>query len=470
MRRYLIKKSQIVAIVIFLAEILGTLILTQINTSEKILEKIGCVALVYCFFSIAALYHVKKQCDIFLIFIIMSYLFSFGQCILTAVGYKLGIFTFSIERGFFSNQEILNASVFSFIAIALTGIGFCLYRESNKYKKTLIKPITADNALCRVEWTFLIISIAPTFYELYKDMTTVFSIGYESTLENAVGIDKIFVLLSGFYISSLLILYTFEEKKRIIVYLALGSYAVLQLLGGSRIAVFRLAIILIIVSTFYRKTIGKKNIVFIIAFGFVGVFLFSFVSSARNYVYLTSDLQQFLRKTAIDLFENNFIFSAIKEMGNTQVINTLVYSICPQKVDYRYGLSFVRSIYGIFPNLLGLEYTSIDKVFSEYYTVTNAGCGASFIAEGYWNFGYLSGIFFMIFGYIWGVLSNSFKKICSSEYVNQEKVFLIIYLMYFMIFLVRSESVELGRSFVYYAVIPVLISKMISRKSKKITN
>ena len=76
----------------------------------------------------------------------------------------------------------------------------------------------------------------------------------------------------------------------------------------------------------------------------------------------------------------------------------------------------------------------------------------------------------MIFGYIWGVLSNSFKKICSSEYVNQEKVFLIIYLMYFMIFLVRSESVELGRSFVYYAVIPVLISKMISRKSKKITN
>ena len=60
MRRYLIKKSQIVAIVIFLAEILGTLILTQINTSEKILEKIGCVALVYCFFSIAALYHVKK--------------------------------------------------------------------------------------------------------------------------------------------------------------------------------------------------------------------------------------------------------------------------------------------------------------------------------------------------------------------------------------------------------------------------
>ena len=38
---------------------------------------------------------------------------------------------------------------------------------------------------------------------------------------------------------------------------------------------------------------------------------------------------------------------------------------------------------------------------------------------------------------------------------------MIIYLMYYMIFLVRSESIELGRSFVYYAVIPILISKLL---------
>lgn len=465
MGKYRVKKSQVVAMMIFLVEIIGTLVLAQINVSENVLKKIGYVAIIYGVLSTVALYYVKKEWDVFLIFMIMCYLFSFGQCILAAFGYKLGVFAFSMDRGFFSNQEILKASVFSFIAIAITGMGYCLHRKSIKYEKLSKKPVLTDNTLCRVAWGLLVISFVPTFYELYKDVTTVFSSGYGNTLGNATGIDKFFVLLSGFYTSAILILYCFEEKRRKTVYLALGSYALLQLLGGSRISVFRLAIVLLVISRFYRREISKRNAVLIFVFGLVGLFAFSFVSSARNNIYLASDVRLFLKKTATDLIENNFIISAIKEMGNTQVINTLVYSLCPKKVDYRYGMSFVRSVYSIFPNILNLEYISIDEVFSQYYTVTNAGCGASFIAEGYWNFGYLSGFFFMILGYAWGTLSNSFCRFCNSKYVKPESIFVIIYLMYYMIFLVRSESIELGRSFVYYAIIPILICKLIKTKT-----
>ena len=53
-------------------------------------------------------------------------------------------------------------------------------------------------------------------------------------------------------------------------------------------------------------------------------------------------------------------------------------------------------IYSIFPNILNLKYISVDEVFSRFYTVTNAEGGASFIAEGFWNFVYLSVIFFLI--------------------------------------------------------------------------
>lgn len=127
--------------------------------------------------------------------------------------------------------------------------------------------------------------------------------------------------------------------------------------------------------------------------------------------------------------------------------------------------AFVRSIYSVLPNFLNLEYISIDEVFSPYYTVTNAGCGASFIAEGYWNFGYFSVLFFIALGYVWGTLSNRFKQLCNSKYVKPENFFVIVYLMYYMIFLVRSESIELGRSFVYYAVIPILISKLLKTKT-----
>ena len=471
MRNYLVKKSQVVAIIVFLVEMVGALVFAQINVSENVLGKIGYVAIVYCLFSTIALYNINKKWDVFLIFIIMCYLFSFGQCILVAFGYKLGVFAFSMDGGFFSNQEILNASVFSFIAIAMTGIGFCCYREPTKSKKLLSKPELTNNTLCKVAWGLLIVSIIPTFYELYKDVVTVFSIGYGSTLVNATGIDKIFVIISGFYVSAILILYCFEEKRRKLVYLAVGSYALLQLLGGSRISVFRLAVVLLIISSMYRREISKKNAVLLVVFGIVGVFVFSFVSSARTYIYLVDDVNLFLKNTASDLIENNFIFSAIKEMGNTQVINTLVYTICPEKVDYRYGLSFVRCIYSIFPNVLNLEYNTLDKVFSKFYTVTNAGCGSSFISEGYWNFGYFSIIYYLAFGYIWAALSRIFVKYCNLKYISPEKLFAVIYLMYFMIFLVRGESIELGRSFVYYALIPILLSKLIrGRVHGKIDN
>ena len=122
MSGYLVKKRQIVAVLVFLVEIVGTVVLAQTNTTDGVLEKIGWVAILYCVISTAALYYVKKEWDIFLVFVIMSYLFSFGQCILAAFGYKLGVFAFSMDRGFFSNMEILDASVFCFIVIALTGI------------------------------------------------------------------------------------------------------------------------------------------------------------------------------------------------------------------------------------------------------------------------------------------------------------------------------------------------------------
>lgn len=461
MKGYLIKKSQIIAIMVFIIEIVGTLALAQTNASENVLERIGWVAILYCALSVSALYYVRKEWDIFLIFIVMCYLFSFGQCILTAFGYSLGTFTFSIARGFFSNKEILDASSFCLSAIALMCIGFCLYRKKNTYSKTFARPIPTNHDLCKVAWLLLAVSAFPTFFELYKDIKTVFLTGYGNTLVNPTGIDKVFVLISGFYVSAILILYCFEEKKRKIVYLALALYILMQMIGGSRIAVFRFAIVLLIISNLFRKEINKKKLMLIFLFGLIGVFAFSFVSSARNYIYLESDVQLFFKKTALDLLENNFIFSAIKEMGNTQVINTLVYSLCPSKVDYRYGLSFIRSIYSIFPNFLGLDYISVDSVFSKFYTVTNAGCGASFIAEGYWNFGYLSVFYFPVLGYVWAVLSNRFKKLCNDKYVKPEEVFLVVYLMYFMVFLVRGESIELGRSFVYYGLIPVFMSKVL---------
>lgn len=167
--------------------------------------------------------------------------------------------------------------------------------------------------------------------------------------------------------------------------------------------------------------------------------------------------------------------SILEAMGNGMFIITTDHAGIPDIVEdgvngivmknKENAYSKVASFKANELNFLNLEYISIDEVFSPYYTVTNAGCGASFIAEGYWNFGYFSVLFFIALGYVWGTLSNRFKQLCNSKYVKPENFFVIVYLMYYMIFLVRSESIELGRSFVYYAVIPILISKLLKTKT-----
>ncbi len=59
-KKYLIKRSQVVAILIFLVEIIGSFALVQIDASENILGKIGYVAIIYGVLSTIALYQVKK--------------------------------------------------------------------------------------------------------------------------------------------------------------------------------------------------------------------------------------------------------------------------------------------------------------------------------------------------------------------------------------------------------------------------
>ena len=60
-KKYIIKRSQVVAILIFLVEIIGSFALVQIDASENILEKIGYVAIIYGVLSTIALYQVKKE-------------------------------------------------------------------------------------------------------------------------------------------------------------------------------------------------------------------------------------------------------------------------------------------------------------------------------------------------------------------------------------------------------------------------
>ena len=435
----------------------------------KTMAQIGLMAAVSMGFTIVAIFYATKKKNAFFYFILLSYFFSFGQSILILIGYTVpSNIAFSITNGYFSREVDLSTARFSVSAIAIVTFGY-LFTHSNNHYYNINKNnelYFKDRAL-NVAWKLLLISIVPTYYLLYQDIIGIVTNGYGSTLVNASGISKIFSIISGLFPSSILLIYALGEKHRKCLFAIIASYFILQLAGGSRVEIFRFLVMMLLISDLYRKELTRKRWIVVIVIGIGAAFVFSLVSNIRTYIFITDDIVQMISNAAKDLVKKNFIFEAIKEMGNTQITNALVYTYCPSKVEYHYGFSLIQMFWGIIPNFIGSAYTAangIDVVFSPLYTRTNAGIGASFIAEGYWNFGYFSIVYYFIFGKIWAYLCNEFDSFCEGRKDNAMKFWITLFVIYYMFFMVRSESLTFGRNLVYYAIIPAIICRTVIRK------
>ncbi len=460
-------------IIVLMLEFMVALIFGAMNPRNSIYEEvraIGGIAILCGVVSVCVVYFLTSERSGFFYFVIFCYFFSFGQCILAFLGYEIPRnIAFTVVGGFFSAKELHDAAGFALAAIALTCVGYCLVPKRNLGKIPQGRIVVGGDKITKVAWWLLFISIIPTMYLLYRDIIIMARYGYAMTLENATGIAKIFSIISGLFTSALLILYLFEKKHRKILWIIIIGYVVMQILGGSRLGVFRLAITLLVISDLYRKEIDKKRWMGIIL-GVVGAsFVLSLVSSVRSHIFVTNNVEELIVSASEELVENNFLVSSVLEMGNTQIVNTLVYNTCPEIIDYHYGMSLVKMIWGIIPNFIGnayQAYVGVAITFKPLYTRTTAGMGASFISEGYWNYGYGSVIYFLLFGMFYAFLVEQFRKACNNERIQATHLFMTVYLLYYFVFLVRGESLSLGRNFVYYVLVPVLLCKITLRKEK----
>lgn len=455
-------------IVIMLIEIMAILIYISLpakNNVTNALSSIGGIAFFCMLTSVILIYRINSQFNFFLCFVIFSYLFSFGQSMLVFFGRKLPTSAFSISKSGFSPAILQNSAAFCMVAICMTCIGYCFIKIGKTNIKVHREELEGETRANIVGWVLIFVSFLPTFYILYTDIINTFSAGYASTLLGYTGFAKICSLISGFFTSGMLMVLCFERntKKRVFLYGIIAIYAALQLIGGSRISIFRLGVMILIIFNIYFKNINKKRTILIIIACLIGTFIFSLISASRIYLNNINNLGQFISETAENILKNNFLEAVIREMGNTQIINTLVFKECPSTSGYQFGLSYIKMLWAIIPNFIGSAYTGyigVDITFSKLYMKTNAGLGASYIAEGYWNFGYFSIVAFVLFGAFLGWIEQKFRYICNNKRQKATILFLHIYIMYFMIFIVRSESLEFGRNFVYYCLIPIFLCKI----------
>ncbi len=469
---YRLTKRSVISVILLIGEwILISVCSSRMpgRTVQTAMKEIGIIAIACMVVSVYAIYRIRRKwVSVFLIFIVLAYLFSFGQCMMAVFNRELKNTAFSLSSGYFSAPEIQRSAMFTLQALAITCSGYCF--SDRPYREKPRDSVENDNAreekrkrIVRVGWLLLALSFAPTLYMLCYDIQKISTTSYGATLEKASGLRKICSLISGYFTSAILILYCFEDRKRGRLYAVITAYLALQIAGGSRIEIFRLAITFLLISELYRRELtgGKKLLLAVTALA--GIFVFSTVSDLRNRIHLTNDVPELILHTMKNAWENNFLVSAMNEMGNTQLINTLVYSKCPEPVPYQYGLSYLKMLWAVIPNFIGSAYTGyigVDITFSPLYPLTDAGMGASFIAEGYWNFGPFSGLLFFSFGMFIGWIEKQFWLAGLFKSDKPENTFLLIYAMYYLVFLVRSESLGFGRSFVYYGAIPYLMCKM----------
>ena len=409
----------------------------------------------------------EKRINFYELFIVLCFLFLFGQCYAITFFKTLGEKSlFNITSSFFNTRLLYKTSFFVLICIFCMSIGYLIainnYNIFNKEKHSNKNPSMIDRkSITKIGWILLIVSILPTMYLCYKDIVALKTYGYAITISAPTGIDKILNIFKGIFQSSLLILIISEQgKRKKTSYMILIVYLLEEMIGGTRIQTFRFLIILLLLY-FEKHKITLKNIGLGILITIIASIIFSFISASRTTAISMESFGNFISL----LNKNNVLYDILIECGHTQTLLMVVFLKCPSIVDFQYGFSFIRALLSAIPNLgfwnIHPAMKTVDTVFSPLYT-DKIGLGGSIFAVMYWNFGFFIGpIAMCFFGAIIAKLTNKINN--SSDLIEK---FLSYYLLFYFSFLVRGDIEQFGRDLVYYCIFPIFLMKIYNNFEK----
>ena len=431
----------------------ATLIVASTNLNWeyklKIITLFSVISLLLSFY-----YHLKlshKLFDLINIFLIILYLFHFGQYILYLfnIYYKFFWEVPNYLNAFEANYNIIIKAVILsncyFLVFAIC-TNIPQYFKNIRFFKNNIKTfgnIQRKNIL-KFALILFIISVIPTLIVRVKEIIISVSDGYANSLnENICSILK---LLESLFIPSLFLMY-FSTNKKWVKYTILCSFIlyslILFIIGGRTECV---ALIVTALILFLRnKKIKLKFIILSIISLLVLLVLIVATAEYRNVSNKT--LSSFIDCT-INIIKTNSIFAQfIGEMGWTGSTFCYVISITNTE-GFIWGTSYFNSLLNIIPSsldILGIVNTYGSQAFLSSWLTQKVGfafgTGSSLFAEAYLNFGGLLGI--VPIGFI-GYLIGSFLSIDSFKTTaNNIFDYIKFYIFYSLFTLPRREFVYL---------------------------
>jgi hypothetical protein len=382
------------------------------------------------------LYTTKKRygfINVFFLLLVLSIPFYYGQhfVVLFDLEHLYKISEDSVISKYLPDSVYIQATYWIIASLLLLHAGFFSVNKNIPSKQ--IKELNHNKmrSLRIAGWIGVVISAYPMIRYQISLFTLQMALGYggrrqlegDSDYLNQLGMSTIMIYLSGLFLPSLyalLIGYKGQKHKRLI-YLLVLLYIVVNLVLGSRFIILKAIVVLVMIQFIWITPPDMKSLRKLALLGAILIILFGIVTKLRG---MTADTM-----SMTDASEGMGISSVLWETGITFTCVSAVFNFCPAKIEYTYGASVLGAFLQCLPEPLRLGFFDnhtllLSSVFSPlYYNTTLYGFGSSFIAEGYWNFGYLFFLYMFILGIGVAIIN---KKMVAAKYTSSPYLFLIL--------------------------------------------
>ena len=408
--------------------------------------------------------------SIYSIFVIISYLFTFGQCLMWAIGIhysgEIGqarLYTLTVP----TRTIIVQTQIITLMGLFAFHTGAVLFYKKKKkaYRRTIQKS-TDSMERSTLYQTCKITSIISTplmFYSIIRNIVINNAYGYGAALYNAdivASQNNIVLLLRMMYFPSIVgLLVSSQYNKTVmrICYTSFFFFMVLGLFAGDRGEwLFPLCILIWMHHKYYRKITKKAFAIYAIA----GAILIIICVAVRNTRITGVSLAKVIDSI---VGEKNPIISAIFELGGSMRIALIVlehgWGIYP------FGNTYVHALLGMVTEkvikFFQPNYVSLSAWFSRVFLRISYGAGFSFVGEAIMNYGPYGSIAIL---FVIGIL---FSKIAfSAENIDFKacplKAFFCISTSYSIIQCIRNTMLVAGKTWVFSTVIIVLLYYLVS--------
>lgn len=344
-----------------------------------------------------------KQCQLISItwfLVIFLYIYNCGQVWLKLFEYDFKYSSFLITQ--FSDEQISRALYFFIFVINVFEIflivfesrteQFLIYSADDCFDSSL-ESDQQDGTLYLLLIVFSVVCFCVVTYNDVSSILLARTIGYLGSYTTGRSNAIVYMMINLFpFLIVLWLLIGRNQWKKIILFYAVIRSLLLMLLVGNRGQYIALLIILFLIYELeYRDSNkqrrGIRQYLGIVILGLVLLSIAGYVSNIRNIVNGSESFVEYLLK-------ENVVISMLQELGGTFINTILTVDICPDRLTYAYGKTYIAAMIQLIPKGYSLissysKYINLGSVLNVFFS-KGEGLGGSFTAELYYNFSWFS--------------------------------------------------------------------------------